>query len=438
MIGSDRPYRKRERPSDRRHLPSGWRRGVALIGAPLMTLSVCGVAAVTPAGTASASTVSASGPIVVGGVDAGFNFPGTQTGFEARIARFNKAGGLDGRKIKLVSVTDDQDSPSSELSDIQQLIQSDHVFAVTPVADDIFSTTEVDALSQSQTPAIGYGDSQAWCNTKWAISIVGCQESTDGWENTASIKQIIQASKKPASDLRVAMEGYDSAPAEQVSKTLGEVWQKEGAKVVLNEGQIPLTGAASQAPFVQDILATDPNVVFEVTGSSAAVALAAALKQAGYKGIIYNGSSYEPSALKTQPSVASALDGVYSTNLLPTAYDGTPAVKQELKDLTAIGAPADIEIGTDAGYWSADLLIQLLEATKARGVPVTPANLAATVAKGITVKPALQGGNGPLSWPLFTNQPQSCNATVQGDGTTYKLTQKFTCYNNVKVATLGS
>jgi hypothetical protein len=142
--------------------------------------------------------------------------------------------------------------------------------------------------------------------------------------------------------------------------------------------------------------------------------------------------------LKTEPSVASALNGVYTTNLLPTGYDGTPAVKQELKDLTAIGAPADIEIGTDAGYWSADLLIRLLEATKARGVPVTPADLAATVAKGITIKPTLTGGNGPLTWPLLTNQPQPCNATVQAEGTTYRLSQKWTCYHNIKVATIGS
>jgi hypothetical protein len=420
----------------RSHQRRQWRRLVALSTSCLIGVSLCGVTAALP-GTASAATASSSGPIVVGGVDAGFNFPDTAIGFQARIARFNNAGGLNGRKIKFVGVSDDQDSPSSELSAVQQLVQSAHVFAVVPVADDILSATTVSVLSQSGTPVIGYGDSQGWCNSKWTISIVGCQESTAGWETTASVKQIIQASKKPASQLRVAMEGYNNAAAQQVSKTLGEVWQKLGAKVVLNENLIPLTGASSQAPFVQNILATNPNVVFEVTGSAAAVSLAAALKNAGYKGLIYNGSSYEPNALKTQPSVAAALQGVYVTNLLPTAYDGTPAVKQELKDLTAIGAAPDIEIGTDIGYWSADLFIQLLQATKNRGVAVTPANLVATVSKGITITPTLTGGNGPLKWPLFVNQPSPCNATVQGAGTTYKLSQKFTCYNNIKVAAAG-
>jgi hypothetical protein len=426
------------------HFVHSFRKGKRGIASAAMAMSlagtVVGVGAAAFSGTAAATTdaTSATGPIVVGGVDAGFNFPGTATGFQAGIYRFNKAGGLDGRKIKFLGVQDDQDSPASETTDVQQLVQSDHVFAVTPFADDVASSQLTTFLGQNTTPVIGYGVEQAFCENKWAISIIGCQQSFQGWETTSSIRQIIQASKKPGSQLKVAMEGYDSAPAVTVSQTLGEVWTSLGAKVVINQNNIPVTGAQSQAPFVQAILATDPNIVFEVTGSAAGIALAAALHAAGYTGIIYNGATYEPSAVATQPSVAAALKGVYTTNLLPTEYDGTPAVKQELKDLKSIGAAPDIEIGTDIGYWSAQLFIQLLQATKARGVAVTPSNVAATVTKGITIKPTLAGGNGPLSWPTLSDQPQPCTSTVYGAGATYKLFQKFTCYPNKKVATSAS
>jgi len=420
------------------------RKGKRAIASAALTMSlaatVVGVGAAALSGTAAAATdaSSSSGSIVVGGVDAGFNFPGTAIGFQAGIYRFNKAGGIGGRKIKFLGVLDDQDSPASETTDVNQLVQSDHVFAVTPFADDVASTQLTTFLGQNTTPVLGYGVEQAFCESKWAISIIGCQQSFQGWETTASIRQIIAASKKPASQLKVAMEGYDSPPAVTVSQTLGEVWSSLGAKVVINQNNIPITGAQSQAPFVQAILATDPNIVFEVTGSAAGIALAAALHAAGYHGIIYNGATYEPSAVASQPSVASALTGVYTTNLLPTEYDGTPAVKQELKDLKSIGAAPDIEIGTDIGYWSAQLFIQLLQATKARGAALTPSNLAATVAKGITIKPTLAGGNGPLSWPTLSDQPQPCTSTVVGAGPTYKLFQKFTCYPNKKVATSAS
>jgi branched-chain amino acid transport system substrate-binding protein len=419
------------------HIVRTCRNGRRKLASAALAISLAGtvISVGTAALSGSASAATSGSPIVVGGVDAGFNFPGTATGFEAGIYRFNKAGGIEGRKIKFLGVQDDQDSGASETTEVQQLVQSDHVFAVTPFADDVATDQLTQFLGQNSTPVLGYGTEQAFCENKWAISITGCQQSFQGWETTASISQVIQATKKPAKDLRVAMEGYDSAPAVTVSKTLGEVWTHSGAKVVINQNNIPITGAQSQTPFVQALLATHPNVVFEVTGSAAGVALAAALHAAGYTGVIYNGSTYEPSAIATQPSVASALKGVYTTNLLPTEYDGTPAVKQELADLKSIGAAPDVEIGTAIGYWSAQLLIQLLEAMKAKGLALTSTNLADIVAKGITIKPTLAGGNGPLSWPTLSDQPEPCNSTVVGAGTTYKLSQKFTCYKDIKVAT---
>jgi hypothetical protein len=216
------------------HFVHSFRKGKRGIASAAMAMSlagtVVGVGAAAFSGTAAATTdaTSASGPIVVGGVDAGFNFPGTATGFQAGIYRFNKAGGLGGRKIKFLGVQDDQDSPASETTDVQQLVQSDHVFAVTPFADDVASSQLTTFLGQNTTPVIGYGVEQAFCENKWAISIIGCQQSFQGWETTSSIRQIIQASKKPGSQLKVAMEGYDSAPAVTVSQTLGEVWTSLG------------------------------------------------------------------------------------------------------------------------------------------------------------------------------------------------------------------
>jgi ABC-type branched-subunit amino acid transport system substrate-binding protein len=401
-------------------------------GAGLSACSSSGSSSGT-SGSGTSSGSGSSGPIVVGGLDASFNFPGTADGFQARIARFNAAGGIDGRKIQFVGVTDDQDSPSSELTDLQKLVQSDHVFAVAPLADDVVSGAVTTFLAQNKVAAIGYGDTQSWCNSQWMISLIGCNESPDGWETTALMKEVTQASGIPANQIRVAIEGYDNAAAVQVAKTLGEVWQRLGAKIVLNQEQVPVTGAQSQAPFVQAIMASKPNIVFELLGSSPSIALAAALKQGGYSGIIYNGASYEPSALKSQPSVASALKGVLVTTPLPTQYDGTPAVTQELSDLKSIGAAPDIELGTDISYWSADLLIQLLEATKARGAALTPQNVVQTIQAGITVKPAMAGGNGPLAWPMYADRPQPCAALVRGAGTTYDLIEKFTCYDNIKV-----
>jgi len=81
---------------------------------------------------------SSKGDIVVGGVQDG-TATGIDVGFKARIARFNAAGGIDGRKIKLLDVLNDGGSLSGNLSAIQTLVLKDKVFAVTPISSRNFS-----------------------------------------------------------------------------------------------------------------------------------------------------------------------------------------------------------------------------------------------------------------------------------------------------------
>ena len=63
-----------------------------------------------------------------------------------------------------------------------------------------------------------------------------------------------------------------------------------------NKNEIPLNGQGVDfTPFVQGILGSKSNVVFEVTDLANSIALAGALKAAGYKGVIFNGTGYLPS-----------------------------------------------------------------------------------------------------------------------------------------------
>src|SRR3981081_776696 len=62
--------------------------------------------------TTGATTGASTGPeIVVKGVAAVSITPGTDTGFQARITRFNNQGGLNGRKVKFLGVEDDGSDP---------------------------------------------------------------------------------------------------------------------------------------------------------------------------------------------------------------------------------------------------------------------------------------------------------------------------------------
>ena len=69
-------------------------------------------------------------------------------------------------------------------------------------------------------------------------------------------------------------------------------------------------------------------MVFEVTDLPNSMALAGALKAAGYKGVIFNGTGYLPGEIATQPNLAAALDGTYVIVQAPAQEDQTPAIKQ--------------------------------------------------------------------------------------------------------------
>jgi Periplasmic binding protein len=138
--------------------------------------------------TSGTATGQASGnAIVVGGLQDG-NFAGMDTGFKARIARFNAQGGIDGRKIQFVGVLNDADSLSADLSNAQTLVLKDHVFAVAPIADEVLNPASVQLFTQYSTPYIGWGLSPAWCNNNWGFPLAGC-ESTADYQNTSAFVQ---------------------------------------------------------------------------------------------------------------------------------------------------------------------------------------------------------------------------------------------------------
>ena len=84
--------------------------------------------ATAPAGAAAKDTT----PIIVGGDGDLSISAGVTQGFDAGIYRFNKAGGLDGRKIQYLGFLDDSFSPATNLSNAQELVNSKHAMVIAP------------------------------------------------------------------------------------------------------------------------------------------------------------------------------------------------------------------------------------------------------------------------------------------------------------------
>ena len=410
--------------------------------APVATagLLVAGLSALCAAPAASSAN-STDSPIVVGG-DGDLNVStGVAQGFTAGIERFNKAGGLDGRKIEFTGFLDDGFSAQTNLTNAQQLVENKHVTVVAPFLSEVGTSATATFLAQSKVPFIGWAVNSAFTTEpKWGWGVTGMQINPNA-QGVAGVTQLLEYTHnlKTPSKMKVALISENIAGGIQSMKAIAGALKYQKASVVYQGSPIAVLGTTNFAPYAQAIIASGATVASEVLDSADAVGLSAALKAAGFKGTITNGVTYFPGQLASQPSEASALDGVVVQDEFPADENKSPATQLALKDLESVGQQPYLTSGVSVGYWSAIVLEQMLRATLARvgGNPndVTGASIEATVNSGhFKYTAPLAGGVTTMYFPASEAIPTGCDTLLQVTGTTYKQLYPYQCTGAVNIA----
>ncbi len=412
----------------------------ALVAAACGSSKKAASTATTKAGSSgSSATTSATGQasgsggdIVVEGLAQLTFYPGIDTGFEARITRFNNQGGLNGRKIKFLGVQDTGTDPSKAQSEAQAIVLKDHVLAVAPVASEVALAPTTNFFDQNHVPWFGWAVSPNWCNDDWAFGVNGCLEPTGGGSLVLETP-IEKALNKPASSLKVAIINEDNPGATASETVEGNGFKTAGFQVVYNQAPIPVGGATDYSPYVQALLGSKPDIVFESLDFGATVGLNAAMKAAGFKGALYSpGVTYAPSVLSSQPNVAAALDAEYdNVQFAVQEMTDNAAVKQINTDLAAAGKPTGVTLGAAIGYWSADQLITLLQNAASKGGTVTSDSLDSTANAGATWNPQPAGGTCPEKWPDAHKAGTVGGVMLQIQGNKFVQKTSFDCYGFV-------
>jgi hypothetical protein len=411
----------------------------AALAVGLLTAST-GLSAALPATSASAATDTT--PIVVGGDGDLSISQGVIQGFEAGIYRFNKAGGLDGRKIKWVGFLDDGFSAQTSLTNAQQLVDNKGVFAVAPLVGQAAGGATGTFLQNAKIPFVGWSTNAAFeVAPKWGFGINGNQGNPEV-QGAGGMLQTIQAqgAQKDPAKVKMALIGNDVTGAIVANNALAGVAKRVGITVTYAKAPVPALGTTNYAPYAEALIASGANTVYEVLGASDSVGLAAALKSAGFKGMIINGVTYYPGTLNSQPSEKAALQGVYVENEFPANENNTPATKQASKDLVSIGQQPGLSSGTSAGYWSAIVLEQMLRSTLARVgsiSKVTPAAVQQTVAGGTSwvYTDPIAGGIGQETFPAAESIPTGCGTLLKTVGSTFKQIEPYKCYYALNITT---
>jgi branched-chain amino acid transport system substrate-binding protein len=390
-----------------------------------------------PVGTGLTRGITATS-VTVGCVYTADSYSGYQAGIQARFNAVNTSGGIDGRKLTLLPCKDDANSPQTNLEEVQELVNQDSVFAVFSLTQDILAGS-TDFLNSNQVPFYGWGFLPGFCGTRWGFGWNGClggnalpksevpHEAIGG----SLAEPIIKASGLSDSQVRLAVQSENTESGQVGAAQYSDLFQALGSKVVYNKADFPTTGTPDVTPYVQAIIASNPNIVYLSTPFNDVGPLAAGLKAAGYKGITMDFTNYIPGLLQASPQLAAALQGEYINTQIVPQEENTPFIQQIQSSLKAIGQQPFVTLGAEMGYIEAELLVEQLQAV---GKNLNTKTFDQTVNGGkFTSFATLQGGPGKLEWPAGHLLPADCAAIVKVSGTSFNVVEPFACYQSFKV-----
>lgn len=390
-----------------------------------------------PAGTGLTRGVTSTG-ITMGCVYTADAYAGYQAGIQARFEQANKSGGVNGRKLTLIPCKDDANSPQTNLQEVQQLVNQNNVFGLFSLTQDILSGS-TDFLNNNQVPFYGWGFLPGFCGTRWGFGWNGClggnslPQSVVPHEAIAGnlAQAIIKASGMPASQVRFAVQAENSTAGQIGNQQYEQLFKALGAKVVYAKSTYPVTGSPDPTPYVQALVASNPNIVYISTPFNDVGPLAAGLKAAGYKGIVMDFTNYIPGLLQASPQLAQALQGEYINTQVVPQEENTPFIQQIQSGLSAIGQKPFVTLGAEMGYTMAELFVEQVQAA---GQTLNTQTFDKAVNGGsFTSYANLQGGPGKLVWPAAHLLPADCAAIVKVSGNNFNVVEPFACYQSFKV-----
>jgi branched-chain amino acid transport system substrate-binding protein len=371
--------------------------------------------------------------IKVGGVYQGNFYPGLDIGARARFERANSEGGVHGREITLLGVEDDGDDSSRNLELARTQVLDNEAFALL-VTSALFLPQTSDFLAENQVPFFGWGFMPGFCHPNWwGFSFNGCLSPRSFGVPDAPLNSALI--DVPADILGVERDDYtvvafysDDDAGRAGRQQFELVWKAENILATEFLPTASAGGVQDPTPFVKAVMDNNPDVVLLTVDFGAALVMKGALRAAGYQGVVQDYTTYSPGLLESNAELAASLEGGYSITQVPPFEDGAAATAQIATDLTAIGEDPFVSLGVSIGYWSADLLVQILEATG----PDLDTKTFYETANGGFRSEQQEGGLGAQTFPLNHFQMSPCAAAVKVENATYSSAVPFTCYELIE------
>ncbi|MFF5259327.1 ABC transporter substrate-binding protein [Actinomadura viridis] len=392
----------------------------------------------TACATSNESAAGADAPgvtedsIKIGGVltetsATGYSTGGAELGAKARFDRANAEGGVHGRKIEFLGAEDDGMIPDKGAAAARKLVQKEKVFALVPVSAPQFGGAEF--LEQQKVPWVGWATGPFWCGKQSAFGFNGCLAPKPGQGTQTWWGNQVAAQLGGAGGKKVWVQATDSTASKYAIQTMSKSFTAAGFALAGTSAALPAQAPPQDwSPYVNKIMKSaggrPPEVVVSVmAGGKFNSGLYAALKKAGYRGLITDATSYDPKVL-SDPQTLQALEGVYSAPQFEPFESTAPEIERMRADLAKAGGAnvvPDQHMAT--GYWSADVFLKMLEKA---GKDLTRDAFFKAV-QNFTYE---NKGFGRIRFPSGKTESNGCGALVKLDGGKFTIAKNLKCFDN--------
>lgn len=289
---------------------------------------------------------------------------GMREGIQAAFAEVNKAGGVNGRKLELISV-DDSYEPNKAIEATKKLINDDKVFALLgPVGTPTSSATQPIA-TEAGVPFIAPFTGAEFLRNPFKPNVVNVRASY--FQET---EEMVERLTKDRGIKNIAIlyqdDGYGRAGLAGVQKAL----EKRGMKLVA-EGSYERNTVAVKAALL-NIRKGNPEAVIMIGAYKPCAEFIKLARQVKLDAVFMNVSFVGSNALAKE--LGDAGKGVVITQVVPFPEDASvPLVASYQAALKAVDANAQPGFVSLEGYMAGRLMIEALK--KVPGEPTRKALL---------------------------------------------------------------
>lgn len=222
---------------------------------------------------------------------------GIVPGVKAYFDMVNAEGGIDGRRLDLAYSLDDGGNPSQFTALARDLVDEDHVFAVTGVGTDFFSPNY---FKETGTPTYGFNTTGGW---EGPPNLFGSDGSVQCY--SCLVPHVAYLVKRTHTK-SVALLAYNVSASSDLCAATSHLLTAAGVKVSYQDLNAPIDG--DLAPDVERIARAHSDMVISCMDTDGNISMARAIQQYGLHATQLWFSGYDQSLIDRYSNL---MQGVY-------------------------------------------------------------------------------------------------------------------------------